>query len=97
MLFFPKSNLTGRLPAQWALPPNLENLSLYGNLLTGTIPHSFTILESLETMDLANNRLSGSVPPSFTFSASQQVRGLWLHGNNLSGEGGGLGGVGWGR
>ena len=62
------NSLSGSIPSQVFMLPNLNSLYLKSNKLNGTIPHNVSenvlFNSTLSELDLSDNKLSGSFPPS---------------------------------
>lgn len=57
--------LTGTLPSDWDLCPQLRGIFLYNNALVGALPPSWGRLSKLVWLGLQNNQLTGPLPPSW--------------------------------
>jgi Leucine-rich repeat (LRR) protein len=77
-------NLTGNIPAELGLLPQLSYLHLAVNQLTGAIPANLGNLSYLSYLDLQMNPLSGSVPA--TLGSIVDLNMLVLSGDNLEGN-----------
>jgi|GEM_PF-3837564 len=83
-LILPNCRLSGAIPAELGLIPNLAVLDLSRNQLTGSIPSELGLAVKLSTLDLSYNRLTGSIPMELG-----NLRLLWrlsLNNNALTGK-----------
>nr|GEX05182.1 putative kinase-like protein TMKL1 [Tanacetum cinerariifolium] len=81
----PSANLSGQLPPEISQLASLQNLYLSVNGITGSIPFELGYSSSLKDIDLGHNGLSGSVPGSIWNLCGNEMVGLRLNGNFLSG------------
>ena len=75
--------LTGWIPKEFSLLPNLTYLYLGNNSLSGTIPPELGDISKLEALRLDGNMLTGSIPAELGYSSSLTF--LTLKNNQLSG------------
>jgi Leucine rich repeat/Protein tyrosine and serine/threonine kinase len=78
------TGVTGSIPTELALLPNLRSLVLSHNNLAGTIPSQLGYVPSLSHIDFGFNSLSGSVPDSIW--ALPELKYLDLSSNQLTGQ-----------
>lgn len=76
-------NLSGDVPAEIANLPELENLSLQGNLIT-SLPEELWSLTNLYYLDVARNKLSGPLPAAA--KNLSELNQLLLFDNNFEGS-----------
>lgn len=76
------NDLTGNLPPDLWMPPNLKRVSLSVNRFDGPLPDSFGT--SVESVYLGNNNLTGNLPTNLV--AAQDLLLLNLRDNKFSGE-----------
>ncbi|KAK8711023.1 hypothetical protein V6N13_146327 [Hibiscus sabdariffa] len=62
VLWAPRANLRGRLPAQWSEFCSLRVLNLGQNYFDGVIPENIVMCKNLTFLDLSLNNLSGYLP-----------------------------------
>ena len=84
------NGLTGEIPPQLELLPDLNVLLLWGNQLTGKIPPELGALTNLTTLNLADNQLSGEIPNELGKLVKREwtyptLQRLYLAGNQLTG------------
>lgn len=82
-LYLFNSRITGSLPEQWALPPELLYLTFADNNLNGTLP-ALALPPTMQKLYLSGNELSGSLPPQWELP--EGLLELDLAVNNLSGK-----------
>jgi len=78
------NRLTGQIPPDLRLLPNLETLLLQSNRLGGEIPSELGSLSNLEKLDLGDNALEGAIPSVLGHLPSLEE--LDLGDNALTGE-----------
>ncbi|CAL5193020.1 unnamed protein product [Lathyrus oleraceus] len=63
ILWAPRANLAGRLPAEWTDSScSLRILNLAENYVTGVVPASLGMCRNLTFLDLSSNNLAGNLP-----------------------------------
>ncbi|KAE8665689.1 rRNA-processing protein UTP23-like protein [Hibiscus syriacus] len=62
VLWAPRANLRGQLPARWSEVCSLRVLNLGQNYFDGVIPENIVMCENLTFLDLSSNNLSGYLP-----------------------------------
>ncbi|KAE8734531.1 rRNA-processing protein UTP23-like protein [Hibiscus syriacus] len=62
VLWAPRANLRGRLPARWSEVCSLRVLNLGQNYFDGVIPEKIVMCKNLTFLDLSSNNLSGYLP-----------------------------------
>jgi len=77
------NNLTGQLPPEIGLFPNLTELGFPSNALSGSLPAELGNLTSLNYIVITSNNLTGPVPA--TLGNLAQLKGLFLSYNDLTG------------
>ena len=82
-LILDNNNLTGTIPAELGVLPNLKRLRLANNKLTGAIPADLGKLDSLNSLALAANQFTGTIPSDL--GKLTQLRYLELQFNRLTG------------
>ena len=82
-LELPSRGLTGLIPWQLGLLPELGVLRLHDNRLTGAIPRHLATLARLGRLELHDNQLVGAIPK--TLGSLGGLQSLSLHGNHLQG------------
>ncbi|KAL8252325.1 hypothetical protein R6Q59_036018 [Mikania micrantha] len=78
------NKLTGNIPEELGLLPQIHSLNLSHNRLTGPIPVTFSNLANIESLDLSFNSLTGKVPSELIKLNSLEVFNVSF--NNLSGR-----------
>ncbi|MBA0589415.1 LRR receptor-like serine/threonine-protein kinase RPK2 [Gossypium raimondii] len=92
VLWAPRANLRGRLPAKWSEFCSLRVLNLGQNYFDGMIPESIVMCKSLTFLDLSSNNLFGYLPwklnvPCMTyFNISRNNISGNIHGYNRKGS-----------
>lgn len=77
------NQLSGNIPENFANLTRLVHLDLGNNQLTGSIPIALTEIPLIRNIILSNNQITGAIP---TFSQIDNLEGLCLDGNQLSGN-----------
>ena len=77
------NQLTGRIPLELGILPNLITFDLGENDLSEAIPAALGNLFRLESLDLKGNQLTGALPPELSFL--QALETLYLSQNQFSG------------
>ncbi|XP_027924073.1 receptor-like protein EIX1 [Vigna unguiculata] len=87
-LFLNQNNLSGEIPQDIMLPPNLESLSIMGNSFEGGIPKSFGNACALCSLDISYNSLSkefSMIINNLSGCARNSLQELSLRGNKING------------
>ena len=79
------NNLEGHIPFELGGLANLEYLDFTGNFLSGEIPSTLGNLPELHILKLSANQLTGNVPFELVQLSLEQVIGIELWSNNLTG------------
>ncbi|ORY37080.1 RNI-like protein [Rhizoclosmatium globosum] len=77
------NQMTGTIPTQIGLLPNLQAINLAGNQIYGNIPVQLGQLKNLESLNLAGNTITGGIPPQLGNLINLQS--IDLSGNDLTG------------
>lgn len=77
------NRLTGELPGEVGLLPQLQTLVISGNQFRGGLPDSLRLATQLSFVNLAYNQFTGSIPASW--QQISQLGYLYLNNNHLSG------------
>ena len=83
-LWLDSSGLTGTIPTEIALMPDLASLSLTNSTLSGPIPTELGTLTNLRRLWLYNNKLTGNIPTQLNKLSQLEV--VEFHSNNLVGD-----------
>lgn len=75
--------LSGTLPSDWSLCPQLRSIFVWVNNLSGTLPPSWGGLSKLRQLGLSDNKLRGPLPATWGGMTSLQY--IALHRNPLTG------------
>ena len=76
------TNITGTIPTEIGLAPNMKELYIHSNQLSGTVPTEIAFLTSLKAMAFADNALTGSLPEGI---GGNNIDALFLQRNMFSG------------
>ena len=76
--------ISGTLPTELTLLPNIEYIVLARQQISGTIPTEFGLLTNLHQLLLHNDLLSGTIPTEF--GQLTRMTDLVVYGNQISGS-----------
>ncbi|GAV82812.1 Pkinase domain-containing protein/LRR_1 domain-containing protein/LRRNT_2 domain-containing protein/LRR_4 domain-containing protein [Cephalotus follicularis] len=82
ILWAPRANLHGRLPADWSGSCSIRVLNLGLNYVDGVLPEGLGSCKNLSFLDLSTNYLSGYLPASLRVPCMPHFNVSW---NNISG------------
>ena len=69
-MYWQTGDLTGTLPARWALLSSLHTLVLANQPLSGTLPAAWATMTSLQVLQITSHRLEGEIPREWFRSAN---------------------------
>ncbi|KAM0928065.1 hypothetical protein ACQ4PT_002251 [Festuca glaucescens] len=78
--------ITGPIPAAAGNLTSVQSLSLDHNTFNGAVPSTFKKLNKLQVLELWDNSISGNVEDLLHILPADELQGLYLQNNNLTGS-----------